>query len=113
MNKKSTIEIKVELDEKNIPQKIAWKSDDQPDKKDFSECKAFSLSLFEKEYKDTLRIDLWTHDFQVSEMDRFIFNSLKGITETYARATKNEQLAEDMRKFVHFFGMQTKIIDVK
>lgn len=109
--KSSTIQIKVDLNEKQIPEKISWMSDDQPGKSEFTECKAFCLSLFEKEYKDTLRIDLWTHDFQVAEMDRFIFNSLKGLTETYARATNNEQLADDMRKFVKFFGIQTKIIE--
>lgn len=111
IKKTSTIQVKVELDDKNIPKKISWMGDDQPEKKGFTECKAFSLALFEKEYKDTLRIDLWTQDFQVSEMDRFMFNTLKGMAETYARATKNDQLADDMRKFVHFFGVQTKIIE--
>lgn len=109
----STIELKVTLDHTKMPAKIEWKSENQENPDKYTECKAFILSLFEKEHKDTLRIDLWTKDFQVGEMDRFVYNTLKGLADTYVRATKNTQLGNDMQKFTQFFGEQTKILDVE
>lgn len=109
--KYSNISIRVELDEQKIPANIQWRSDDHPENNDYQDCKAFSLALFEKEYKETLKIDLWTKDFQVAEMDRFIYNNIKGLTETYQRATKNKQLVGAMRQFVKYFGEETGILE--
>lgn len=107
--KESTISIKVGLDESNIPSKISWMSDDKPSNQ-FTEAKAFLLSIFDKEYKDTLKIDLWTKEFQVDEMDRFMYNTLKGLSDSYYRATNNKDLANNMRQFVQHFGETTKIL---
>ncbi len=68
------------------------------------------LSVFDQETKDTLKIDLWTKDFQVAEMDRFIFQTLRAIADTYQRATNNTALANDMQRFAHYFGEQAEII---
>ena len=80
---------------------------------DFAEpqaVKAMLLSVFDVDRKETLKIDLWTRDMQVQEMDRFVFQSLRGITDTYAKATNNAALANQMAKFVEYFGQQTGII---
>jgi gliding motility-associated protein GldC len=108
--KKSLIEIEIGLNEDKHPETIHWKSNDNPNGQDFSECKAMSLSLFDKEYKDTLKIDLWTSEMQVVEMDRFVFQTLRALSDTYHKATKNDQLANDMQLFVDYFGKQTGII---
>ena len=50
--KKSNIEIAIGLNEDKHPETIHWKSDDNPNGQDFTECKAIMLSLFDKEYKD-------------------------------------------------------------
>jgi gliding motility-associated protein GldC len=108
--KKSMITIEVGLNEDKHPESIRWQSDDNPNTKEMTECKAISLSLFDKEYKDTLKIDLWTTEMQVVEMDRFVFQTLRSLADTYFRATNNQQLANDMQLFVDYFGKQTGII---
>jgi len=110
MAKKASIEIQIELDEHNVPEKIQWRSDDQPTNKELKGCKAFLLSLFDEETKDTLKIDLWTKEMQVVEMDRLFFQTLRALADTYFKATQNEKLASDMQKFVHYFGEETGII---
>jgi gliding motility-associated protein GldC len=109
-NKKSKITIKVGLDENKHPQSIHWSSDDNPSGKKEQEAKAMLISFFDKEYKDTYKIDLWTTEMQVAEMDRFVFQSLRAMAETYFKATGNQNLANDMRRFVQYFGEATEII---
>lgn len=108
--KKSLIELEIGLNEDKNPETIHWRSNDNPNGAGFTECKAISLSLFDKDYKDTLKIDLWTTEMQVVEMDRFMFQTLRSLADTYFRATNNQQLANDMQLFVDYFGKQTGII---
>jgi gliding motility-associated protein GldC len=68
------------------------------------------ISLFDREHLETVKIDLWVKDMQVGEMDRFVFQTLRGMAETYFRATQNTELAKDMQRFVQYFGEQTQII---
>ncbi len=110
MKHNSEIKINVELGTDRIPEKIMWESSDNPDGKTPTECKAFLLSLFDKEYKDTFRIDLWTKEMQVAEMDRFVYFTLKGITETYHKATQNTKLSNQLAQFTEFFGQESGIL---
>jgi len=105
---KSKIEINVELDEKKVPSKIEWSSTDQGGES--KEVKAMFISLFDKETLDTYKIDLWTKDLQVMEMDRFVFQGLRSLADTYMKATNNQEMANDMRRFVQYFGEKTGII---
>jgi gliding motility-associated protein GldC len=104
---KSRITLEVELNEEKIPVDIKW---DANTKEGQEACKAFMLSIFERKSKETLKIDLWTKDMQVMEMDRFFFQTLKSMTETYYKATQNQDLARDMHHFVEYFGEKTGII---
>ena len=108
--KTTTITLKVGLDKDNVPVKLDWSSDDNPDALQGGECKGFLLSLFDKEHRDTLKIDLWTTEMQVIEMDRFFYQSMRGMADTYMRATKNTELANQMRQFVEHFGKATEIL---
>lgn len=110
VKRKSEINITVGLDENNVPTTIHWKAEDAPNAQSPQPCKAMLLSLFDEQQKDTLRIDLWTEDFQVVEMDRFMYHTLKGLVDTYFKATKNTELANDMQKFVQYFGEKTEIV---
>lgn len=109
-NKKSNINIEIGLDNENVPESIVWKSDDNPDGNQARECKAMLLSLFDKDHLDTYKIDLWTNELQVVEMDRFMFQTLRSLADTYFNATRNEKLANDFRKFVEYFGIETEIL---
>ncbi len=108
--KTSKIEIKVGLDNNNVPVRIQWQAEDHPESKLPQDCKAMLLSFFDKNSKETLKIDLWTKDMQVIEMDRFIFQTLRALADTYYRATQNKKMAADMQRFVQFFGEETEII---
>lgn len=109
----SDIKITISLDEQNIPDKINWEADNSPDGEKQKSAKAMLLAFFDEETKDTLKIDLWTKDMQVIEMDRFFFQTLRAMTDTYFKATQNSKLATDMQRFVQFFGEQTEIIPKK
>ncbi len=108
--KVSNITIKVGLDEANIPESIEWQSEDSPNGNTANNAKAMLLSFFDGDALETLKIDLWTKEMQVEEMDRFMFQTLRALADTYFRATQNAQLAGDMQRFVHYFGEQTAII---
>ncbi len=108
--KNSDINIQVGLNESNVPVRIDWESSDNPNGAGKSECKAMLLSLFDKEQKETLKIDLWTTEMQVVEMDRFMFQTLRALADTYFKATQNNKLASEMQQFVHYFGQETSII---
>jgi gliding motility-associated protein GldC len=103
------IRIRVGLDESNVPAHLEWDADDLPDG-NAKACKGVLVSLFDAEQKDTLKIDLWTKSMQVVEMDRFMYQTLRGLADTYFKATQNKELAVDMQRFVHYFGEKTGAI---
>ncbi len=105
----SSIHIQVGLDTDNFPVEISWNADQSPGEEP-QVCKAMLLALFDKENRETVKIDLWTSDMQVMEMDRFFFQTLRGLADTYHKATRNARLASAMQQFVQFFGEETEII---
>lgn len=113
VKKTSQIKLKIGLDKDKIPVKIDWQAEGGPGGNNPTEAKAFLLSIFDKTSRDTLKMDLWTKDMQVNEMDRFFFQTLRGMADTYFKATQNKELAVDMQRFVQYFGEQTKILPQK
>ncbi len=105
----TNINIKVELDENKTPAHIEWTAEDGG-KGEARSSKAMLLSFFDRESLETFKIDLWTKDLQLAEMDRLMFNTLKALSDTYYTATKNEDLSNHFRSFVQYFGQQTGII---
>jgi len=110
IKKKSEIKIGIGLDQENMPVQMEWAANDNPTGTAPQACKAMLLSLFSEQDKETLKIDLWTRDMQVLEMDRFFYQTLRGMADTYYRATQNKELANQMQQFVFFFGQQTGVI---
>lgn len=103
----SEVVVKVGLDENNIPVRMDWMAESSGG---FTECKGMLLSIFDFDTKDTLKIDLWTTEMQVEEMDRFMFQTLRGLADTYHKATQNHELASAMQQFVEYFGQKTEIL---
>jgi len=110
--KEATIEIKVALDENKIPEKISWKSSDAPTPQ-FEECKAFMLALWDKERKQTLKVDLYTKEMQIDEMDFFVMQTLYTMSDFYAKATNKKETAELFRKFALEFSESSGIAKKK
>ena len=105
----SEIHIRIELDDKRVPHHIDWSaSDAHQDKPAVS--KSVFLALLDKETLDTSTLFLWTKECQVAEMDRKIYYALSSLTDGYYRATQNTELANEMRRFVQYFGEKTGII---
>ena len=111
VSKTSKIEIEIGLDTENVPVQLRWQAEDNPHQAGKEECKAMLLSLFDKRTQDTLKIDLWTKEMQVGEMDRFFFQTLRAMADTYFKATQNKELSSDFRRFVQYFGEQTKVVE--
>lgn len=107
--KSSDITLRVSLNAEQVPIRIEWGASDRNGGV-LEECKAIAVALFDKEHRDTLRIDLWTKEMQVLEMDRFMYQTLKSLSQTYLKATQNKELAEEMAKFAHYFGQKTEIV---
>ena len=107
--KSSDITLRVGLNAEQVPVRIEWGASDRNGGA-LEECKAIAVALFDKEHRDTVRIDLWTKEMQVLEMDRFVYQTLRSLSQTYLKATQNKELAEEMAKFAHFFGQKTEII---
>ncbi len=103
----SEISIKVGLDEDRMPVDMELGGTDFEDPQ---VVKGMLLSVFDLDRRETLKIDLWTKDMQVVEMDRFMYQTLRGLADTYRNATNNAKLANDMQKFVEYFGQETEII---
>jgi gliding motility-associated protein GldC len=106
MGETSEIIFRVELDEKNIPEKISWKATDLDDDK-LHECKSIMLSIWDHAENNTLRIDLWTKDMRVDEMDQHFFQTMMTMAESYQRATKYDFITDEMKKFCN--GLAQKI----
>jgi gliding motility-associated protein GldC len=105
----SSITINISLDNDRIPESIHWSATDLAGDT-MNEAKAMLLAFFDKESKDTLKIDLWTKELQVMEMDRFFYQTLRSLADTYKRATSNTKLADQMQQFAQFFGEEVEIL---
>ncbi|MCO6485674.1 MAG: gliding motility protein GldC [Saprospiraceae bacterium] len=110
ITRESQIRIDVGLNAAQLPVQIRWEADDQ-DTNGPVDCKAVLLSLFERESKETLRIDLWTQDMQIAEMDRLIFHTIRSLADTYLKASQHVDLAREFQAFAHYFGEKTGIIN--
>ena len=110
VTKQSSINIEIGLNKDNMPVEIKWQSSDAPPSVPKQDAKAMLLSFLDRPTKDTLKIDLWTVDMQVDEMDKMMFNTLRSLADAYFRATNNKELAEQFQQFVHYFGQKTEVI---
>ena len=107
MSKQNNINITVDLDANQVPEKITWDSTDLDGTKN---AKAMLLSLWDSKDMNTMNIDLWTKDMSVEEMSKFFFQTYVTMVETFEKATNEDQMAMAMRDFAEFFGEKMKVI---
>ena len=104
---KSTITIDVQMDENRLPDTISWHASETTIQKE-QLAKAFMLSFWDSADKAALRIDLWTKSMMIDEMTDFYYQTLMTMADTYGRATKNQEMVEEMKKFAKEFYKKCK-----
>ena len=101
---KSTITIDVEMDETRVPESILWNASDTTAEKN-QRAKAMMLSFWDGAEKTAMRIDLWTKSMMLDEMADFFYQTIMTMADTYGRATKNDEMVGDMKRFAKdFYG---------
>jgi len=107
----SSIHIDVELDKDKIPENITWRASDGKD--EMQAAKAMLLALWDGADKSALRVDLWTKEMMVSEMADFFYQVFSTMSDTFKRATNQQELADDIKKFAKDFSRKFKAIQAE
>jgi gliding motility-associated protein GldC len=106
--KTAEIKVTVELDDNNVPENIVWESTDSTNKEAVP-VKSMMLALWDHNYKNALRIDLWTKDMSVDEMKIFFFQTLMTMGDSFLRATGEKNIVEDLRDYCDHFADKMQI----
>ncbi|MEY5042903.1 MAG: gliding motility protein GldC [Bacteroidota bacterium] len=93
----STIQIDVHTDENKRCEKLVWSAQDgaitdRP-------AKAMILGMWDDAEGMAMRIDLWTKEMQVDEMQHFVCQTLMTLADTYEKATSDTPHATAIRGF--------------
>ena len=93
--RKTEINFNIELDQNNVPEKIMWDATDKLET-GFTEAKSISISLWDHEQKNTMRIDLWSKDMPVEEMKKFYIDCIGGLSQSVLSSTGDEHMASEI-----------------
>lgn len=107
MSREAEINIKVKLGEDNVPEEILWEASES-ETDEMKNCEAMFLSMWDKEERNSLNIDLWTKKMEVSEMNALYYYTMMKMADTYEKATNNQQLAQKMREYANDFADSVK-----
>ncbi len=98
----SRITIDIQLDPDKVPSRISWQASGST-AEEAQKAKAMLLAFWDNTDKTALRIDLWTKEMMVDEMADFFYQTLMTMADTYMRATRNEEMVQDMKTFAKDF----------
>ena len=104
----SKIEIKVELDNNKVPEKIKWTASDGNINN--QETKATFLSVWDSKNKESLRIDLWTKDMPLNDMFIFYHQTLITMAKNLEKATDNQKVSTALVNFAEKFAKLSNIL---
>ncbi len=105
--RKTQITIDVELDENHIPEILTWNAEDGG--VDKQETKAAMISVWDDQRMEALRIDLWTKDMPVDQMKMFLHQILVSMSQTYERATGEDDVAAWIAEMAEEFSKRSAI----
>lgn len=105
--RETEITFHINLDENHIPEQIEWKASDN---NDTGKCDAAFLTIWDKKDKNTLRIDLWTKEMMVEDMQIFFHQMMLSMSDTYVRATGDQQLGQEIKQFAMGMGEKMGIL---
>jgi len=98
----SNINIKVQLDAEKVPYQLSWTAEGSGAEKE-QIAKAMLLAFWDGADKSALKIDLWTKEMMTDEMAEFYFQVFITMADTFQRATRQNELANDIKKFASAF----------
>jgi gliding motility-associated protein GldC len=67
------------------------------------------LALWDHKGKETMRIDLWTKDMPLDEMNKFFHQTLVSMSDTFYRATQDEKMTATMKDFCDYFAEKLEL----
>lgn len=108
----STITIDVQLDEQRVPETILWNATDSTAEMR-QKAKAMMLAFWDGADKSALRIDLWTKDMMVDEMADFFYQCMMTMSDTFHRATQQQELSDEMKNFARDFIKKFRALESK
>ena len=100
--RKSDIHLSVSMDDDGI-QDIRWQADDAPEPHE-QQAKAMILALWDGVARNAMRIDLWTVDMTVDDMNDFVFQTLLSLADSYHNATGNQTVTAELKMFARDFA---------
>jgi gliding motility-associated protein GldC len=103
MSRTAVIKVTVDLDDGNLPTRIAWEATDASDG-NVQPCQSMMLSLWNSETKTAAAIDLWTRDATIEDMSLHFYEAFHKMADTWLRATRNAELAKLIHEFADGFG---------
>lgn len=106
------IKVQIHLNEQKMPVSMDWDATDSPIK-GAKPCKAAMVALWDGDAKITQRLDLWTKEMQVDEMEYFFFQTFMTMADTFHRATNNKEASMDIRNFGQEFAKKLGLFDKK
>ena len=106
--KSSDIQIKVGLNENNLPIGIKWSAADGGVEN--ADAKAFMLSIWDPKDNNTMKIDLWTKEMSIEEMKQFFHQSLLTMADSFEKATGEHLICEDLSDYCFHFAEKMQIL---
>ena len=101
--KTAEIKLTIQLDDNNVPETIVWQSTDG-ENKEAVPVKSLMLSVWDPNYQNAMRLDLWTKDMPVDDMKRFFYETLQTMGDSFLRATGEKNIVEDLRDYCAHFA---------
>jgi gliding motility-associated protein GldC len=98
----SEIRLSVHTDNEGVDG-IHWEADDAPEPGE-QQAAAMILALWDGEKRNAMRIDLWTKEMTIEDMNDFFFQTLLTMADTYKNATNNRDLMADIKAFAQEFA---------
>jgi gliding motility-associated protein GldC len=108
----STIKIDVLLDAEKIPESIQWSATDSSAEMK-QHAKAMAIAFWDAADKSAMRIDLWTKDMMVDEMGEFYYQMLHSMSDSFLRATRNQEQANELKLFADSFIKKVRANQLK
>jgi len=105
--KKTDIVITVCLDNNRVPEKMSWSAKDGGVSN--QETKAFLFSSWDDVNQEAMKIDLWTKDMPVDQMNVFFHQTLVSLSQSYMKATNNEKMTDAFNQFCDYFAEKLEL----